>query len=54
LEGRIDWDLPDWREGRVRFDVYFGRPYAMLSVRSKFKRKTMERTKKEYSGEKAA
>jgi putative transposase len=35
-------------------DVYFGRQYAVLSERSKIKRKTMERRKKEYLAQKAA
>ena len=35
-------------------DVYFGRRYAVLSERSKIKRRTMERRKKEYLASKAA
>ncbi len=35
-------------------DVYFGRQYAVLSKRSKIKRRTMERRKKEYLAQKAA
>ena len=35
-------------------DVYFGRQYAVLSERSKIKRRTMERRKKEYLALKAA
>ena len=35
-------------------DVYFGRQYEVLSERSKIKRKTMERRKKEYLVQKAA
>jgi hypothetical protein len=35
-------------------DVYFGRQYAVLSERSKIKRKTMERRKNEYLAQKAA
>ncbi len=35
-------------------DVYFGRQYAVLTERSKIKRRTMERRKKEYLAEKAA
>jgi hypothetical protein len=35
-------------------DVYFGRQYAVLSERSKIKRRTMERRKKEYLAQKAA
>ena len=35
-------------------DVYFGRQYAVLSERSKIKRRTMERRKKEYMAQKAA
>jgi transposase InsO family protein len=35
-------------------DVYFGRQYAVLSERSKIKRRTMEQRKKEYLAQKAA
>jgi putative transposase len=35
-------------------DVYFGRQYAVLTERSKIKRRTMERRKKEYMAQKAA
>jgi len=35
-------------------DVYFGRQYAVLSERSKIKRRTMARRKKEYLAQKAA
>jgi len=35
-------------------DCYFGRQYAVLSERSKIKRRTMERRKKEYLALKAA
>ena len=35
-------------------DVYFGRRYEVLSDRSKIKRRTMERRKKEYLAQKAA
>jgi hypothetical protein len=35
-------------------DVYFGRQYAVLSERSKIKRRTMERRRKEYLAQKAA
>ena len=35
-------------------DVYFGRQYTVLSERSKIKRRTMERRKKEYLAQKAA
>ena len=35
-------------------DVYFGRQYAVLSERSKIKRRTMERRKREYLAQKAA
>jgi len=35
-------------------DVYFGRQYAVLTERSKFKRRTMERRKKEYPAQMAA
>ena len=35
-------------------DVYYGRQYAVLSERSKIKRRTMERRKKEYLAQKAA
>ena len=35
-------------------DVYFGRQYAVLSERSKIKRRTMERRKKEYLAQMAA
>jgi len=35
-------------------DVYYGRQYAVLSERSKIKRRTMERRKKEYMAQKAA
>ena len=35
-------------------DVYFGRQYAVLTERSKIKRRTMERRKKEYLALKAA
>jgi len=35
-------------------DVYFGRQYAVLSERSKIKRRTMERRKKEYLAQEAA
>ncbi len=35
-------------------DCYFGRQYAVLSERSKIKRRTMERRKKEYLARKAA
>jgi putative transposase len=35
-------------------DVYYGRQYAVLSERSKIKRRTMERRKKEYLARKAA
>jgi putative transposase len=35
-------------------DVYFGRHYAVLTERSKIKRRTMERRKKEYVARKAA
>ena len=35
-------------------DVYFGRQYEVLSERSKIKRRTMERRKKEYLAQKAA
>jgi len=35
-------------------DVYFGRQYTVLSERSKIKRRTMERRKKEYLVQKAA
>ena len=35
-------------------DVYFGRQYAVLTERSKIKRRTMERRKKEYLAQKAA
>jgi putative transposase len=35
-------------------DVYFGRQYAVLTERSKIKRRTMERRKKEYRARKAA
>jgi hypothetical protein len=34
--------------------VYFGRQHTVLSERSKIKRKTMERRKKEYLAQKAA
>ena len=35
-------------------DCYFGRQYTVLSERSKIKRRTMERRKKEYLAQKAA
>jgi hypothetical protein len=35
-------------------DVYFGRRYEVLTERSKIKRRTMERRKKEYLAQKAA
>jgi hypothetical protein len=35
-------------------DVYFGRRYAVLSERSKIKRRTMEWKKREYLAQKAA
>ncbi len=35
-------------------DVYFGRQHAVLTERSKIKRRTMERRKKEYLASKAA
>jgi hypothetical protein len=35
-------------------DVHFGRQYAVLSERSKIKRRTMERRKKEYLARRAA
>jgi hypothetical protein len=35
-------------------DVYFERQYAVLTERSKIKRRTMERRKKEYLALKAA
>ena len=35
-------------------DVYYGRQYAVLTERSKLKRKTMERRKREYLASKAA
>jgi hypothetical protein len=35
-------------------DVYFGRQYHVLAERSKIKRRTMERRKKEYLAQKAA
>jgi hypothetical protein len=35
-------------------DVYFGRRYEVLTERSKIKRRTMERRKKEYLAAKAA
>ena len=35
-------------------DVYFGRQHAVLTERSKIKRQTMERRKKEYLDRKAA
>jgi len=35
-------------------DVYFGRQYEVLTERSKIKRRTMERRKKEYMAQKAA
>ena len=35
-------------------DVYFGRQYEVLNERSKIKRRTMERRKKEYLARKAA
>ncbi|HIF92183.1 MAG: hypothetical protein ABGX04_05295 [Myxococcales bacterium] len=35
-------------------DVYFSRQYAVLSERSKIKRRTMERRKREYLAQKAA
>ena len=35
-------------------DVYLGRQYAVLSERSKIKRRTMERRRKEYLAQKAA
>ena len=35
-------------------DVYFGRQYEVLTERSKIKRRTMERRKKEYLAAKAA
>ena len=35
-------------------DVYFGRQYEVLTERSKIKRRTMERRKKEYRAQKAA
>jgi transposase InsO family protein len=35
-------------------DVYYGRQYAVLTERSKIKRRTMERRKKEYVAQKAA
>ncbi len=35
-------------------DVYFGRQYAVLSERSKIKRRTMEKRKREYLAQKAA
>jgi transposase InsO family protein len=35
-------------------DVYFGRQYTVLTERSKIKRRTMERRKKEYLAQKAA
>jgi len=35
-------------------DVYFGRQYEVLSKRSKIKRRTMDRRKKEYLDQKAA
>ncbi len=35
-------------------DVYFGRQYEVLTERSKIKRRTMERRKKEYLAHKAA
>jgi hypothetical protein len=35
-------------------DVYFGRQYEVLTERSKIKRRTMERRKKEYLAQRAA
>jgi putative transposase len=35
-------------------DVYYGRQYEVLTERSKIKRRTMERRKKEYLAQKAA
>jgi putative transposase len=35
-------------------DVYYGRQYEVLMKRSKIKRRTMERRKKEYLAQKAA
>jgi hypothetical protein len=35
-------------------DVYFGRQHEVLTERSKIKRRTMERRKKEYLAQKAA
>ncbi len=35
-------------------DVYFGRAYEVLAERSKIKRRTMERRKKDYLAQKAA
>ena len=35
-------------------DVYFGRRFEVLTERSKIKRRTMERRKKEYLAQKAA
>jgi putative transposase len=35
-------------------DVYFGRQYEVLTERSKIKRRTMDRRKKEYLARKAA
>jgi putative transposase len=35
-------------------DVYFGRQYAVLSERSKIKRRTIEQRKKEYLAQKLA
>jgi putative transposase len=35
-------------------DVYFGRQYEVLTERSKIKRRTMERRKKEYLAQKSA
>jgi hypothetical protein len=35
-------------------DVYFGKQYVVLTERSRIKRRTMERRKKEYLAQKAA
>jgi hypothetical protein len=39
---------------RLHTDVYFGRRFEVLTERSKIKRRTMERRKKEYLAAKAA
>jgi hypothetical protein len=46
LEGPKDW--------RTVAHAYFGRRYEVLTERSKIKRRTMERRKKEYLVQKAA